>query len=432
MTKQIYRQAALERLSSPEQLDRPYSLVSARSWLGLAVLVCLVLAGCAWALVSAAPVKVQGSGILLQRQGLNEVASEASGRIDRLTLQVGDYVQKGQVIARFNRTKLKLELANAEAALEDSEQRLDSHVAFAKEQEAVKSNFRDSRVQGLDEVERMMHRRRALLEARVANIAELVEKRISTRANLIAVELELANARERLLGLENERRSLRSSYLEEKVERDLTLLDEKLKIEQQKRSISRLKRRLNLEQAITSPHSGQVLEIRVNEGDVIDAGEAIATLAPEQQQGSDPENVALVYVSPSDGKKIKDGMDVEVVPSLYKKSRYGFIRGRVIYVSELPSSLESMRSYLRNDRLAQELSGGVSPFEVRVALERNASTVSGLDWSASSGPDDEVRPGTLLSASIVVSRQPIADIVMPGLADRLNGLWARIQTLGKG
>ncbi|WP_305984353.1 NHLP bacteriocin system secretion protein [Roseibium sp. MMSF_3544] len=422
MTKQIYRQAALDRLSSPEQLDRPYSLVSAGAWISLLILIACILLAFVWALFADAPVKVSGGGILLQQQGLNEVSSEAAGRIDRLNLAVGDYVEKDQVIARFNRTRLKLELANAEAALEDSQQRLASLVAFSQEQEELKSNVRNSRIAGLDQVEKMMIRRKELLESRVDSIAALVEKQLTTPASLIAVELELANARERLLGLENERRSMRSSFLEEKVERDLALLDENLKIEQQIRSIERMKRRLNLEQAITSPHSGQVLEVRVNEGDVIDAGEAIATLAVEMP-GDELETEALIYVSSVDGKKIKPGMLAEVVPSLFKKSRYGFIRGHVVYVSALPASFESIRTNLRNERLAQELSGGSSSFEVRVRLERDPSTVSGLSWSSSQGPDDEIRPGTLLTAAFVVAREPVADIAMPGLADRLQALW---------
>ncbi len=422
MTRQIYRQAALDRLSSPEQLDRPYSLVSAGTWMSLLILISCILLASVWALISDAPVKVDGGGILLQHKGLNEVASESAGRIDRLDLTVGDYIEKGQVIARFNRTKLKLELANEEAALEDAQQRLASLVSFSREQEELKSNVRTSKIEGLDQVEEMMTRRKDLLESRVDSIAALVEKKLTTPASLIAVELELANAREKLLGLENERRSMRSSFLEEKVERDLALLDEELKIEQQKRSIERLKRRLKLEQAITSPHSGQVLEIRVNEGDVIDAGEAIATLALETP-GGELENEALIYVSSVDGKKIKPGTHAEVVPSLFQKSRYGFIRGEVVYVSALPASFESIRTSLRNDRLAQELSGGASSFEVRVRLDRDPSTISGLSWSSSKGPDDEIRPGTLLSAAFVVARDPVADIVVPGLANRLQGLW---------
>jgi hypothetical protein len=45
MTRQIYRQAALDRLASPEQLDRPYKLVGSLGWLLLLGLFAVILAG---------------------------------------------------------------------------------------------------------------------------------------------------------------------------------------------------------------------------------------------------------------------------------------------------------------------------------------------------------------------------------------------------
>ena len=65
MAKQIFRQAALDRLASPEQLDRPYRLVSAPVWMGLAVAIGATFLAVGWAAFATAPVKVEGGTVFI-------------------------------------------------------------------------------------------------------------------------------------------------------------------------------------------------------------------------------------------------------------------------------------------------------------------------------------------------------------------------------
>ncbi len=54
----IFRQAALERLSSPDQLDRLISLSSPLSWAALAALLVLLAAIVSWSILGTVPTRV--------------------------------------------------------------------------------------------------------------------------------------------------------------------------------------------------------------------------------------------------------------------------------------------------------------------------------------------------------------------------------------
>ena len=62
--KRIFRQVALDRLASPEQLDHLVPVVDARGWIALAVCAALVLGALAWGLTGSLPVTLAARGTL--------------------------------------------------------------------------------------------------------------------------------------------------------------------------------------------------------------------------------------------------------------------------------------------------------------------------------------------------------------------------------
>ena len=64
MTKPIFRQAALERLASPEQLDQLMQVTTPRGWLALAALGCLLITAVILSFIWTIPVTVGGKCIL--------------------------------------------------------------------------------------------------------------------------------------------------------------------------------------------------------------------------------------------------------------------------------------------------------------------------------------------------------------------------------
>jgi multidrug efflux pump subunit AcrA (membrane-fusion protein) len=100
MKQRIFRQVALERLSSPEQLDQLMQVTSPRGWLALLALVALIATAAAWSLVATVPTEAAGQGILLRGGRVLSVVSSEAGQIEELLVQAGDSVAAGQVVAR--------------------------------------------------------------------------------------------------------------------------------------------------------------------------------------------------------------------------------------------------------------------------------------------------------------------------------------------
>ncbi len=71
----IFRKVALERLASPEQLDTLLKVTSARSWIALAALSIILVAGVVWSVVAKVPVTVQTAALITETDGGKQIAT---------------------------------------------------------------------------------------------------------------------------------------------------------------------------------------------------------------------------------------------------------------------------------------------------------------------------------------------------------------------
>lgn len=418
MAKQIFRQAALDRLASPEQTDRPHRLVRTPIWLAFAAAAGAIAAVFAWTLFAEAPVKVEGRGIVLPEEGLLEIVSDVEGRVEALSLKAGDVVRQGDVVATFSRSSLARDLGDARAELADARTRLSELRAFYERTEELERQAEEERLGTIRQTQAFADRRRQLMAAKIKSVRNLVDRKIVIRDRLIDAELQLAEARERLAGLDDEAKSIVLARLRRQNEQGLAIIDEQRKIERLAREAAKLERELSERRVIESAHTGEVVEVRVNRGDVLSRGAPIATLAP--LDGGD-RTLGVIYLAPADGKRVAVGMAVEAAPSTVRAEEHGAIVGEVIEVSSVPISLAGVRNTLKNDQLANELSAGSAPIEARIRFRRDPTTPSGLAWTSSRGPDRPVAPGTPLEAKVVVDRQRVIDLLAPGLGALVSG-----------
>ena len=106
-------------------------------------------------------------------------------------------------------------------------------------------------------------------------------------------------------------------------------------------------------------------------------------------------------------------MPVEVIPTVIRREEDGFVKGKVTYVSVAPATVEGITRVLKNKQLAQKLSNGAAPFEVRVELQADPSTPSRLAWSTSRGPNVAVTSGTPTRAEIIWRAEPVLGLIVP-------------------
>lgn len=416
MARKIFRQAALERMASPERLDRPVRLVGASGWLVLVCLVSLISAGVVWAAVTMAPIKVRGQGILIDEAGLVELVSEQGGLLQSIDIAPGDLIEEGQVIARLSRTELRRELAGAEALLADQQERY-AQLLAAQNARLTRETAADARsLTALERTIETLRERLPVLQELAVELVPLADRNVVPQSRLLEAQIAVSDLEERISNLSEDAQNIAFEATEREATREFELLEERLAIDEQTRVIARLEAQLSEERVIVSPYTGRVVELQVNAGDVLTVGGTLATLT---RTGDERALVALMFVPPEEGKRIAPGMMAEIAPTTVEREVFGHIHGEVIAVSELPATPEGMRRVLQNDQLVQQLSLDGAPIEVRIRLLQDTATETGFAWSASDGPVAGVNAGTLLGGQIVLEERAIIDLVIPGASTRV-------------
>src|SRR5450755_2464934 len=113
----LFRKSALEKLSSPEQLDVTMQITSPMGWIALAGVAVLLVFATVWSVVGSISIKVDGQGILIRGATVYEVTAGASGRLTEILVKPGDTVAVGQAVARMEQPELALKIENTKAQL---------------------------------------------------------------------------------------------------------------------------------------------------------------------------------------------------------------------------------------------------------------------------------------------------------------------------
>src|SRR5712671_718035 len=106
-SRKIFREEALEHLSSPEQLDQLLQVVNPKSWIPIVTLGALLLVAILWSIFGHIPMTVEGEGLLVYPRQVVSLQMPSAGQVVDLTIKVGDFVQKGQVLGRINQPALQ-------------------------------------------------------------------------------------------------------------------------------------------------------------------------------------------------------------------------------------------------------------------------------------------------------------------------------------
>jgi|GEM_PF-5898795 len=102
--RQLFRQAALDTLSNPEQFEQVLKITPARSIL-IVVGCCIVIVGLLiWSVTGSIPYTVDAYGLLVQNPGYTRVVINAptDGEITEILVGRDERVEIGQVIARLS------------------------------------------------------------------------------------------------------------------------------------------------------------------------------------------------------------------------------------------------------------------------------------------------------------------------------------------
>jgi HlyD family secretion protein len=409
MQEKLFRKVALERLSSPEQLDMLMKVITPKAWMALAPLLGMILLAIIWSWFGSIPSKVNGKCILINPGGLADVGATSAGRITAVLVHIGDQVKAGQEVARVGQPEMLDRIAKSEQRL--AEMKAQSRVVHSLSSEGATLGAQ------------AMVQQRQILEARLRaqeQLAQITAEREETQKQLLAQGLI---TRQQLLQTQGEHTSakLEADTIRNQIkEISLRRLEGKKQgrgetasidsqINEAERELDSLRATSKFTTSIVSPADGRVVEIMAAPGSLVGQGTPVLNI----ERGNAASGIeAVIYIAAADGKKVQGEMIAEVAPTTVKREEYGFMRGKVSYVSDYPATQQSMMLLLQNDNLVRELAGDSPPFEVRAQFAK-AANFSGYEWSSASGAPVKVHSGTLCNGEIVVQRQRPISLVIP-------------------
>lgn len=464
--KKLFREKALEQLSSPEQLDQLLRVVNRKSWLPLSVLAAGLVLAVVWSVMGEIPVNVEGEGLFVYPRQVISFQSPADGQIVSLEVAVGDNVEKGQVLGRINQPHLqqlldqeRVRLAELQArnqkvlAIRDQrtvlqkgaidrkhrllERRIESssqiadtrkkknQAYFAQQRdnlkrlkevsqtlhEALRERYESYKIlksEGLSSEDAVLNARRNYIDNKVQladvelKMQEIELRQIEAEDTFVRQMDHVADLQSRLQELEIQAAQIDQEQLE-------STSDSELGIQEIQRKIARYERELQSKGQILSEYNGRLLEITAAVGQMIREGQRLGAI-----EAIDPEGtmVAVAYFPVSEGKKIRRALQTRITPTTVQRERHGSMLGRVHSVSRFPVTTDAVTNVVGNAEVARSLVAGGSKIEVFSELE-SARTLTGYKWTSGEGPQNvTISAGTTVTVRTTVeTRQPISYVI---------------------
>ncbi|KOP24617.1 secretion protein HlyD [Hapalosiphon sp. MRB220] len=465
----IFRQEALDRLSAPEQLDQAIQVVKPQAWLTLSATAFLVAVTAVWSVVGRVPLTVTGQGILIRPRHVVQFQSPSSGQLLTLKVKPGDSVKKGEVLGIIDQSALKQQLQQEQTKLQQLQtqnqeidrlqkqliaqqvtilQQQQQDLENSLEREQVTPKLREQTLNAIAQKRKNLGVRKQqiqyllkTLQTGVDNRRRLFQEHAISQDLLVQAEKEYFTTQTQLLDIETQLKELdieatntQRDYLQnlnkideiktqikdfktqqtKLVAQDFQQSIEKInKIREVTQRIAKLELQLAQESRIISKYDGQVLEVSIVPGQIINAGSRLGTIEAED---SHTKLMSLVYFANKDGKQIQPGMTVQVTPSFAKRERDGGIVGAIANISSFPVTTQDITAIVGNAEIAASLAGkGEGKVQAFVELKENSDTVSGYQWSSSNGPSLKLTSGTTTTVQVKVGETAPISYIIPML-----------------
>lgn len=411
----IFRKVSLERLSSPEQLDQILRVTTPRSWVALAAVGALLLVSVVWGVAGSIATKAAGEGVIVRSGSVVNVVTAGAGQIAALSVAVGDHVAAGKVVAKVAQPALLERIRLTEETLAEARAERDRALRIRTEMNSLQVEaVRRQKANALRDIEVLREQARLIAE-QIPIDEELLAKGLITKQQTFNNKKNLVNTQGQIAQLEAQIKQFEAQEFQGQAQVTQARADMQQRISDLERNLAGLHKELEMASNVISPHSGQVIELKVVPGGSVAAGQPILSLQPDSEELD-----VLVYLPSEKAKAVTPGMEAQISPSTVKREEYGFMRGKVTFVAAFPATPASVNRNFENQSLVQKLLGSGPVTEVRVNLDRDADTVSGYKWSSRSGPPITITSGTICTAQIVTREQRPMSLVFPYIKEKLG------------
>ena len=421
MADNIFRRETMDKLSTPDDLDRALEASSSWHWMAMVACGVVLIGAIVWSSLTRVPVFVEGSGILVGTSEVLEfnISAPADGRVSRLLVEPSQMVQPHEIIGKMEIEEIDKQIEDMQAHISDYHSKYKAILNFqktAREQNAEVEKKRDLEMQG----------RFASLNERIKRQEGQEERKRKLAEQGYVPRSELEDLRTQIEMTQDEiyvtQRTLTESVLQQTqlfIQDERELLDLDLQIREKSRELELLQGQALKDGVIRTPYRGIVSEIKVDNGQFVTRNDVLVSLIPTPgelvEEDINELRQGIVFIKATEGKKIRKGMAVKLLPSVYEEQDYGQIEGRVREISRVSLTDDGLHRLLKNKRLINTLVEEDAPFKVIVDLEIEQNNITGLRWSASTGPDTPLEFGTIVHNKIVVDRVRLIELAIPAI-----------------
>jgi len=359
-------------------------------WIVLAALFAALVAGVA----GSVEINSRGLAILRPVGGVRTLTSQVSGTIASVDVHSGQLVKAGAQLLRIDAPALQGQLLEADRQLaavrSDFQAATDRQDQYYRQQEA---NIR-SRIQNFEELVASQQNSSARIEAKLSAMQKLTSaglvSRISeadTKEAVAQAKRDLNMAQQNLEQARQELASLGSQRQDELWQRQQILS-------------SALSRRDSLaiqlrQTRMLAPQDGVVEALLVQPGEVVQPGETVGKLIPENATMQ-----VVSFLPEKDRAFVKVGDEVRLELQQLPYAEYGTLQARVVRVGDDLASPYEIREALGDE---QKITDPTYRIELRI-----------VDASAATAAKVKLRTGMLMNARFTLRRQrPITFVLDP-------------------
>ena len=406
---ELFRKKALDRLSSPDRLDERVALIAPSWWVALAALFGMLGVAALWGAFSRISTKVDGSGMLLEESGFQNVVSLSDGVMGALNVQEGSPVQKGDVLATVSLPLQQMELDSFREKLETLRTEWNELHAAAEQHRTNRAAFHESmRASNAESVEKLAQILEKLKQLS-DTYAELSGRGIVTQVESLRLLQDMLNGALQIAQQqqENMRADVEKADFDLDFKRDFWQRQQKLMDAEMELKLKMA--RLLSQTLILSPAQGTIVNVQKSAGDKVSDGEVVFLLQP----ASSGTLHASAFIPAAKSKNVQEGQPVLVSPANAEPQRTGYMRGVVERVGRYPATFEQLMNVFKNQDLTQMLKGEEAAVTLEVRLIPDAGNPSGYQWTGKAPEGVRISAGTLCHVAVVVEQRAPLSYVLP-------------------
>ena len=413
MDNKNFRKKALDKISSPEELDQYISIIKpSYIWILYSLIILTVLA-LIWGFFGKIPLKVNGVGVIESKNEIEYIYSHSNGVLHNFNYDIGDTIKSGELIGMITQPELNAKLSQLKLELktllkEDSLTNPSNTLMYDEEirKDQITRNNLELEIKNIEY--KIIYRKE-----QVITYEDLYVRNLISQNQLVDIKEELSDLKTML----GQKKATLISFnissqkgLNSMDDDELDFVFKKQKLEMEINSTLKL---IDDKEKLFAHKDGVVNRITVQEGDLVNTESLICII--EDDKVNDSHEIKL-YI-PFNSGEIFPGAIVQIELSTAKRDIYGFMLGNVIEVSHYPSSFESLNNELRNDQVVNLVKSLGVTYKLTVSIQSDSTTYTGYKWSSRKGPNFKIQNGTICFGAVIVKEQRPLDYIIPSIKE---------------